>query len=80
MIDDPGYTQAVLTVEGTAPYQVAGTQFTQSRRAVRYLEATVFHGSTGCGQGNQEGNNPYGSGAESCTYSNTGAPVAVGAN
>jgi hypothetical protein len=80
VIDDPGYMQAILTAEGTAPYALAGTGFTQSRRAVRYLDATIFKVLAGCGQGNQEGNTAEGTAAETCTFTNTGVNLVGGAN
>jgi hypothetical protein len=79
MIDDDMMIQAILTVEGTAPYRQAGSRITQTRRAVRYLEAGVVTG-TSCSRGNQESGTATGAGAETCTWTNTGVNLAPGSN
>jgi hypothetical protein len=79
LVDDPDVIYAILTVEGTAPYRQAGTTFTQTRRAVRYLEATVATGMA-CTQGNQEAGTATGAGAETCTWLNTGVTPVAGGN
>lgn len=56
----------ILTAEGTAPYTVAGTAYSQRNRAVRVLEAYVDLQAWKCEQGNQEGNSGEGNGAYTC--------------
>jgi hypothetical protein len=72
LIDSIDNTSLILTSEGTAPYVQAGTNFTQSRRAVRTLQVSISRVATGCGKGGQEGNGSQGTGNENCVFTNTG--------